>query len=258
MNYPEMKFENEKCTRSSKSVLKAVIFGVLLVLVGGVLVGNKLGFIPDKIVEIIISWQALLIGLGLMSLTSRRGIFGGIILIVIGSLFMLPMIIVLPVKLDQLIFPIVLVTVGILVVIFSILRPKKLKFEHNYNFDQVKTDFSQDFINESYVFGGTNLEVKSQNFKGGNLEAVFGGGKVDLTKAVLSMEGKNVLNIQTVFGGFEIIVPADWNIVIQSTSVFGGFAMKKNGINQVNIDPTKELIITGTAVFGGAEIKRAY
>ncbi len=236
-----------------KSTLKSVLFGVVILAVGGILAANKLGYIPENIFNILISWQSLLITIGIISLTTKKSILPGIILIIIGGGFMLPDILNLNVNVKHLVTPAILMVIGISIIFHSILKPKHKEFG-GFKFEGTE-ELSDDYLNEKYVFGGTNLHVKSQNFKGGKLEAIFGGGKIDLSEAVLSQEGKNILDLNLVFGGFEIIVPRDWNVVVKTTSVLGGVNVK-NGISAENIDFSKELIITGNMVFGGAEIKR--
>jgi hypothetical protein len=58
----------------------------------------------------------------------------------------------------------------------------------------------------------------------------------------------------TVFGGSEIIIPADWSVRSEMTSIFGG--LEDNRIKRASDDsPEKILILKGTCVFGGVEIK---
>ncbi len=57
------------------------------------------------------------------------------------------------------------------------------------------------------------------------------------------------------FGGTTIVVPNDWNVVMNVTSIFGGFSNKSIKDPNVPIDLTKHLIIKGLVVFGGGELK---
>lgn len=108
-----------------------------------------------------------------------------------------------------------------------------------------------DMIADSSVFGGSERIMHSQNFKGGEIVAIFGGSKIDLTQCTLA-PGQNRLEVKAVFGGTTLVVPNDWNISFESVNIFGGFADKRRNIN---IDPRKTLIISGMALFGGGEIK---
>lgn len=237
-----------------QSKTKSILIGIALLAVGGIIIANRAGFITESLFDILISWQSLLITLGIISVASRKSRIAGIILIIVGGAFLLPKIITFGFDVSNMIFPAILIAVGLIVIAFAFFKPKKTNFDGETHFQE--TDISDDFLNEKYVFGGANLHVKSQNFKGGKLEAIFGGGKVDLSQTVLSTEGQNILEVDLVFGGFEIIVPRDWNVVIKTSSVLGGFNIK-NGISTEMIDYSKELIIKGSAVFGGGEIRRA-
>jgi hypothetical protein len=58
----------------------------------------------------------------------------------------------------------------------------------------------------------------------------------------------------TIFGGAEIIIPANWQVKSEIVSIFGG--MEDNRYQRISDDgPEKVLILKGTCVFGGVEIK---
>ncbi|HPF00376.1 MAG TPA: hypothetical protein PKY63_06895, partial [Bacteroidales bacterium] len=65
-------------------------------------------------------------------------------------------------------------------------------------------------------------------------------------------EGDNILEISAVFGGFKLIVPAHWNVKIETSNVFGGVVDKR--IVTGTVDMTRTLVVRGSAVFGGGEI----
>ncbi|NQU87082.1 MAG: hypothetical protein HQ541_15100 [Mariniphaga sp.] len=62
--------------------------------------------------HLIFSWQTILIIVGLILLAGKRST-GGLILIIIGGLFLLPQIFILPGITAVLIFPIVLIGIGV-------------------------------------------------------------------------------------------------------------------------------------------------
>lgn len=235
---------------------KNTILGILFLIVGGVLIANRMGLISEYLFHLVISWQALLIGIGIMQIVSNRHSFGGIVLIILGGIFILPKMIILPLAYGHLVFPTGLVVIGIVLIIRATLKPNN-NFQSNFRqrFNEGKIDFSNDYIDEHYVFGGKNLNVTSRNFKGGRIEAIFGGGKINFMNAELSTESKNILEVDLIFGGLEIIVPRDWNVIIRINAVLGGFTEKDTIVGNI-IDPTKELVIIGKTIFGGGEIKR--
>ena len=111
-------------------------------------------------------------------------------------------------------------------------------------------------IDEMALFSGVEKQVASDQFEGGKVTALFGGIDIDLRQSKLS-DNKNVIDLFTMFGGSEFRVPQDWTVnVSQLTVVFGGFEDKRL-IDTSKTDPNKELIIKGLIMFGGGEIKNA-
>ncbi len=127
--------------------------------------------------------------------------------------------------------------------------------QHVYSgrWEKSHTKNDMGYINRNYVFGGSNEKIDFRSFKGGEINCIFGGMELDLTDAALS-EGINTLEINAVFGGIVIIAPVEWKIEINQSQVFGnfidhrpkpGFEVEENRILQINV----------SCVFGGGEIK---
>ena len=105
----------------------------------------------------------------------------------------------------------------------------------------------------NYIFSGTDRKVRTKSFRGGTINAVFGGFKLDLSRA--EMEGdKAVLEANAVFGGGEIIVPESWLVVMETTGIFGGFEDKSRHYQPDAAQPFKTIVIRGSAVFGGVVV----
>lgn len=100
------------------------------------------------------------------------------------------------------------------------------------------------------VFSGQDVNFTGEIFKSAEVNAIFGGMKVDLSNAVIA-DGA-VLDLCSVFGGIDIILPPDVNVKINTSSVFGGIDDKRAS-KPVNGAVT--LYITGSCIFGGADIK---
>jgi len=103
------------------------------------------------------------------------------------------------------------------------------------------------------IFGGSNKKVSGE-FKGADLVAVFGGGGLDLRNAVMSAD-EAVVNVNAVFGGFEIRTPETWLVQVQLTGVFGGHEDKTHHPDPRLVPNPKRLLIRGATVFGGCSIK---
>ncbi|MCK7523582.1 MAG: cell wall-active antibiotics response protein [Ignavibacteriales bacterium] len=66
------------------------------------------------------------------------------------------------------------------------------------------------------------------------------------------------MNITAIFGGSTIIVPRDWNVLLNVTPLFGGFSNKIRREPNLVVDQSRTLVIKGVAMFGGGEIKSYY
>lgn len=107
---------------------------------------------------------------------------------------------------------------------------------------------SDDLLNEVAIFSPLNKRVTSQAFKGGKVVVVFGGGDIDLTKAVAA--GKDIsLEYVAICGGGRIIIPIGWRVRSQATSVLGGFTLKAE-----SNDGEVTLHLKGVAILGGVEV----
>ncbi len=110
-----------------------------------------------------------------------------------------------------------------------------------------------DYLDEVSIFNSVNKVIQSENFRGGNITTIFGGTKLDLTNSKLS-PNENILEITTLFGGTNIRVPQNWKVILNVTSIFGGFEDKR--FAHIHSEDTSEgiLIIKGVALFGGGEL----
>lgn len=103
-------------------------------------------------------------------------------------------------------------------------------------------------LEELVVFSGKNLLVQDQ-FYGMDGEAVFSGLTIDLRGA--KIEENISIDVLAVFGGVDILLPANVSVKLSDLSLFGGCS---NGRNYSPVDgPT--VYINATALFGGVEVK---
>ena len=112
----------------------------------------------------------------------------------------------------------------------------------------IQTSSNEDSINEVAIFSPINKIITSDNFKGGKIVMVFGGGQIDISQ-VKSTEKMVPLEIIAIFGGGKIIIPKGWKVNSQGTAIFGGYNSKIESGEGENI-----LNINGAAIFGGVEI----
>ena len=236
----------EKLTNNTDNTRKTRtgIIGLILIIVGVLLIGDQLDLFTTRFRDIIFTWQALLILLGLLFITKRDGRLTGVILLIIGTFFLLPRFVYLPVSTLKLFWPALLVFLGIVILFRGV-------FNRGFGFSASNTN--GDAIEDVNVFGGHDRIITTDNFKGGEIVNVFGGGKYNLLQSQLS-SGKNVLEVVMVFGGSKIIVPQDWEVKVEVAAIFGGFSDKRIIPREGVKSNDKILIIKGIAIFGGGEI----
>jgi predicted membrane protein len=248
-----------KCGKNTNSKVRGFVFGFFLLAAGTILILGNTGTIDKGLFQYIFSWQSLLISFGILILSGgiRKNWFGSMLMITIGTIFLLDEIYQFKTGVANMIWPAVLIIIG-LAIIGKIFFPKKKsaesksgKYECFGEFRGEKND--DEYINVSRVFSGINLESNSQSFKGGQLSFIFGGGEIDLRGAKLA-EGINIIKIECVFGGVKMIIPNDWDVSLETSGVFGGFSDERRNIPYENIDRTRKLVIKAEAVFGGGEI----
>ncbi|MBN1986232.1 MAG: hypothetical protein JW761_08010 [Prolixibacteraceae bacterium] len=225
---------------------KRIYFGLFLIAIGGFWILERLDLIPDIWNDILISWQMLLIGIGIFSLIGGNRT-SGTILILIGGFFLIPEIITIPYELRRIGWPLLIIAVGVILLI-----------THRKKDDPVFQDKNKqgmDYFDDFVVFGGREVFINSQNFYGGKITTIFGGAEYDLRNTTLSTNGA-VVDSVSIFGGCGFKVPPDWTVKNEVTAVFGGFSDKRGSSpHQVTSDPSKTLIVKGFTAFGGVEIK---
>ncbi len=265
--------ENEIKNSFRTGYTKGVGFGLFLILLGSVFLGLKTGMIPGQLEAVIISWPMLLIFIGIVNLFKRHWI-SGIILIVIGKFFLVPRIIevypnLLPglnANFVHIYWPLLFIFAGMLIILQKFIFPQwgfgnfdsnceqKRHYRHeHHHYRNNKTNWSNtDGFSKNSIFGSGEHIVLDPEFKGGELNAVFGGIILDLRRTNLP-EGDTCLDINAVFGGITIYVPNDWYVETHLDAVFGGFQDNRLPIEPK--DKTRKLIITGACVFGGGELR---
>ncbi|MGE5107199.1 MAG: LiaF transmembrane domain-containing protein [Sphingobacteriales bacterium] len=110
---------------------------------------------------------------------------------------------------------------------------------------------TEDFIDVTAVFGSVKKVVYSKNFKGGKISCIFGGGEINLLQA--DFTGTAVIELNAIFGGCTLLIPSNWQLRTEPAAIFGGMDDKRSQPSVVS--PDKVLVLNGTVMFGGVEIK---
>lgn len=238
--------------------------GLFLLVIGGLLLlkTTHLIFFPVWF----FTWPVLLIAIGLF-IGLRHNFRGGfwIIPVLIGGLTLIdqanPAL-----DLNRFVAPIILMAIGLL----FLLRPRR---QHWRKWRQANGgDWSamqgvppgpgpgapggmadrRDFVDITAIFGGVKKNVLTKNFRGGDIVSFMGGSEIDLTQA--DFTGRVTLDTTNVFGGTKLIVPPTWDVQSDITAIFGGVDDKRQ-ISGISLDPNKVLVLDGTCLFGGIEIR---
>jgi predicted membrane protein len=225
---------------------KRVLLGGVLVVIGALLLLGSMDILDVSISHIIFSWPFIFTIIGLFILfNTNKKLLGGIF-VGIGLFFLIPRIFPYVHYHGGIVFPVILIALGIYIILNH--RKKDISESEKSGF------LKKDLIDDVSIFGGGNKIVASDNFRGGNITAVFGGSEINLTGCKLA-DGDQIIDLLLVFGGTTIVVPRDWNVVVNVTSVLGGFSDKSIRDPGVIPDQSRTLYVKGLAMFGGGEVK---
>ena len=267
----------------------SIAFGVIILGIGLVLLFRKFGlYIPDWV----LTWPMILIAVGTYTLISQqfKSFFGSVVLF-IGVYFLLKREFDLDLGLDQFIWPVGLIALGIYLILHKKQENKALE-EVRKNWEssrKKKTEASSsekiesaevvddaaasqeeprkspdsgfvratgtafmDRINESVIFSGVNRKLMTKDFQGGKATVIFGGLDLDLTQ--VDFTGVVTLDLEVGFGGVKLLVPPHWDVRTEVSNIAAGLEDKRL-FREGWVDTNKVLILKGTLLFSGLEIK---
>jgi len=239
------KRELRKLRHRHRSASGGLFFGGLVVAAGLLLLLNNMGIVHMR--EIWHYWPVLLVAFGLSRIvechTPSSLIWGGMVALV-GALILLDNLNVLVIDFNF-IWPLIIIAFGLTMLWKALERRKSTE-----GLD-VSTDPSNSMM---AIFGGVQRKIASQDFKGGDALAIFGGMELDLRGAKMA-GNQAVLDISATFGGVEVRVPESWSVLVKIVGVFGGVEDKTIPPKPDPNAPPPCLVLTGTTVFGGVSVK---
>lgn len=238
--------------------------GVLVIFAGAIYMAKQMGY---EVPEWLFRWPSIVIAAGFIT-GVKHGfkdwkwaavMFMGFVFLA-GDIF--PNFTIIQYKI-----PLILFGIGLIL----IFKPKNKykeysKFGHYKNrFDQkhgyvgskgecgdTVEDCTEDYIFVNNVFAGTDKNIFSKDFKGGDIKNTFGGCKLNLMQAEIVTEA--VLTIKQHFGGVKLVIPANWVIKSDIECVFAGIEDKRPLLNVNDIAQKKTLILNGHIFMSGIEI----
>jgi hypothetical protein len=143
-------------------------------------------------------------------------------------------------------WPLILIGAGVLM-LWSRLAPPRAGMPN------VPSGAHEGVLNETAIFGGVERKVTTDDFRGGQCSAMFGGVGIDLRQAGIRGDSA-VIDVTSMFGGVEFKVPTNWIVVGHVFALFGGFG-NKTVQPSADMPGVKRLYIKGSAMFGGVEVK---
>jgi predicted membrane protein len=234
--------QEEDTMENRKSFFDFKVFiGLIVLLYGLLLLMRNMGY--DFGVKIWEYWPVLLILFGLRLLVQpreNRQFITGLAIAVAGLVLLLNNLDVIDLR-WRLIWPLLIIFVGIAMLYNSVWKRNSMRS-------------GQDRIDLSMVFGGGEFRFDSKALRGGSISAIMGGGSVDLRDADMAGD-EMALDASAIMGGIELMVPNHWTVIFQATPILGGIDNKSVIGGPQQGKPSKRLVITGTAIMGGIEIK---
>lgn len=216
-----------------------MVIGVIIVCIGILLLLEAV--MPGFTVDFGLVWPVILIVISLYQAIRRRrfDLFMTVVLF-IGIWFLLLNLGLISDVYTDIFWPIIIILVG-LSFVFNTFKIRGIN-------KKVTTKASANYYG---IFSGCEEKINTDEFKGTNVYSVFGGVDLDLRGANIKAE-EVVINAYSIFGGTELMVPEGYNIVMNSTAIFGG---NDNKTKNVFKEGNKTIYINCVSVFGGTEVK---
>jgi len=233
-----------------------LVMGLIVISLGVLFLLENLGYVYVR--DIWEFWPVILIVLGASRMATCRSngaMISGLILMVIGGIFLAHNLGYIPFDVARLFWPVVLILAGV----GMLFRGFERSWGQNpfqgmnlpFNVPNMAQD-SPDSTRQFCIFGGSRRRVTSQQYEGGEALAIFGGVNIDLRQAG-SKKPEVYLEANALFGGVDIRVPDSWAISVRGVGIFGGFDDHSRYRDPQPGKPT--LVVTGTAMFGGVSIR---
>jgi len=215
-------------------VTPRLVLGVFIMMAGILLALDNLGLVDSSF--FFRSWPAVLIVIGTLKLLGHEGQHkGGLFLIVLGTCL-------LGFTFGYLnwarLWAALFIVVGGSIVSRAIRPPT------------VRTGSPSNSIDTMSLLGGSKTVSNSPDFRGGQALAVMGGCEIDLRRATIA-QGEAVFDVFAFWGGIELRVPEEWEVVNRVNAFLGG------SDNKTMVAPAakQRLVVTGTVIMGGVEVK---
>jgi len=257
--------------RRRHSPIGGVIIGTAILLVGVLFLLQNFGIVHVR--NLWEYWPVWMIAWGIAGATGAGNasgrVWGGLIATA-GALLLLNNLHIISTNVWGILWPLMLIVVG-LQVLYRNARRRRWRDDDNFSPTRGPEDGPTatpggsapqgetpgaaprpGHLDEWAFFSGSRRRVDSQDFKGGEAFAMFGGVELDLRSAAITQD-EVMIDASALFGGVDIQVPENWNVIVEGHGMFGGYEDKTLHTMPENARP--RVVITGSAVFGGVVVK---
>lgn len=222
--------------------VSSIFWGVILVALGVIFGLNALEITS---IDIFFEgwWTLFIIVPCFIGLITDKEKTGALIGLLIGVVLLLAVRDIISFEIvSKLALPVILVIIGLSIIFKNTITTKINK--------KIKELNNNDLFSYTATFSGENVKFPNKEFTGANINAIFGEVDMDLRSSIIIKEA--VVNTSAIFGGIDILVPSDVNVIVKSTSIFGG---TDNKVKNTNTEDKPTLYINVFNLFGGVEIK---
>ncbi len=193
----------------------------------------------------VLSWPVILLVIGILILANHKDSFFGLLLIVIGGVGIVSKY--MHISFRSFLYeywPFLLIIFGIYTILIS--------FSEKRGNGTVTIEEEEYFLDIFSIFGDMTKIVKVNNLLGGKITSLFSELKLDMRESKF-LKNSIELDSVTLFGSTKIYIPDDLEVIIKTTTIFGGFEDNRRKLTKES--EGKVLIIKGLVLFGGGEIK---
>lgn len=219
-----------------------LVIGLGIMALGALYLLENLGILDAE--RVVRYWPVILVAVGLAKLlqpTPGESVFGAWAWLLVGGLLLgdrlgLPSV--------SRFWPLVLLLVGGAIASKAFGAPRAARAP------VPSRPGDDDYVKSFALMSGVKRAITSREFRGGDAVAVMGGVELDLRQAHVLREDA-VVDCFAFWGGIDIKVPEDWQVVNRGFAFMGGFEDNTRQPAEVR----GRLVLTGIALMGGVEVK---
>lgn len=233
----------------NKRSKKGLFTGILIIAIGVLWLLREMDL---NVPYWMFSWNTVLILIGVfMGIGNNFRKPASWILILIGSVFLINDIFNIPFEIREYFWPILVIIIGLIILIRPKREGKFKSYDFKNSFSYGNTADKANRLDLLSLFNGIKKSILSKEFLGGESVTVFGGTEINLLQADFSEPIE--IEAVVVFGGLKLIIPPNWEVQSDVTSILAGVDDKRMSAIEV-IHEDKILRLTGIVVFGGIDI----